>query len=195
MSKDNLEKAIEILLKGGVVIFPTDTVWGIGCRFDNQEAVSRIYKIKGTPVTWPFPILVSNVSQVAALAEINEAAWKLMEKYWPGALTIILRRIKADIPGLSSYSAPGLGFRMPDLESLRFIIDKVGPIIGTSANFHGQPAPKRFEELEPKFTNLADLVLAGETKSGVESTVIDATVDPPKIIRYGAVVLHQFESM
>lgn len=179
--KNNLEKAIEVLLRGGVVIFPTDTVWGIGCRFDNQEAVSRIYKIKGTPAAQPFPILASNVSQAAAIAEINEAARKLMEKYWPGGLTIIME---------TKDGKRKIGFRMPDLQSLRFIIDKAGPIIGTSANFHGQPAPTRFEDLDPQFVKLADLVLAGETKSGVESTVIDATVDPPKIIRYGAVILH-----
>lgn len=191
-----IEKAAQILKNGGVIIFPTDTVYGIGCWFDSKQAVNRIYQIKGTPKDQPFPILVSNIKQVEALAEIPDIARELMQKYWPGGLTIIL-------PGLSTYFKPGLkqlhkpglehaklGFRMPDSSLVMTLIEKAGkPIIGTSANFHGATAPKSFEELDPEFIKLADYVLKGECKLGVESTVVDVTFNPPKILRQGAVSL------
>ena len=190
-------KAVQVLKSGGVVIFPTDTVYGIGCRFDDKKAVDRIYQIKGTSQNQPFPILVSDIKQVAKLAKISKVAKSLMDKHWPGALTIILP-IKPDLstyhkPGLKQLHKPGLnqykiGFRMPNSALVRLIIDKVGkPIIGTSANFHGHPTPKSYEELDPDFIKLVDYVIKGKCKGGVESTVADATVNPPKILRLGAV--------
>ncbi len=197
MVNSNINKAVSILKSGGVVIFPTDTVYGIGCRFDDKKAVDRIYQIKGTSQNQPFPILVSDIKQVAKLAKISKVAKSLMDKHWPGALTIILP-IKPDLstyhkPGLKQLHKPGLnqykiGFRMPNSALVRLIIDKVGkPIIGTSANFHGHPTPKSYEELDPDFIKLVDYVIKGKCKGGVESTVADATVNPPKILRLGAV--------
>ena len=166
--------------KGGVVIFPTDTVYGIGCRYDSQKAIDKIHRIKGTPKTQHFPILVGNSMQVEKIAQINESAKNLMKKHWPGGLTIILR---------SKNGKEKIAFRMPDLDSLRNIIEEVGPIIGTSANFHTQPAPRSDEELDPKLVSLADYVIKGECIGGRESTVVDTTVYPPKILRQGAIQL------
>src|SRR3989338_1657657 len=140
---EDLKKAVEVLKSGGIVIFPTDTVYGISCRFDNQKAIKRLYQIKGTPQNQPFPILVSKIDQVKSLAIITKICQQLINKYWPGAITIIL-------PSRHSSAAPQnntikVGFRMPYSDLIRFLIDRVGvPIIGTSANFHGQKPPKRF---------------------------------------------------
>src|SRR4030042_6849749 len=90
MNQPILEKAAQIFHSGGVVIFPTDTIYGIGCRYDNKKAIDRIYKIKKTPRNQPYPILVSSLNQVKKFAKITNPAQKLIEKYWPGALTIIL---------------------------------------------------------------------------------------------------------
>ena len=142
-SEDQIKEAIGILKGGGIIIFPTDTVYGICCRFDDKDAISRLYKIKKTPVTQPFPILVSDLSQVEKLAVINKTGEKLIKKFWPGALTIILR---------SKKGREKIGFRMPDSSLVRSLIDGVGePVIGTSANFHGHPPPKSYEELNPDF--------------------------------------------
>lgn len=175
--------AAQILKSGGVVIFPTDTVYGIGCRFDNKKAIDRIYQFKGTQKSQPFPTLVSRVDQVEKLAIINSRARQLMKKHWPGALTIILRSRNPN-----PAKTEKIGFRMPDSDLVRKLIDEVGvPIIGTSANFHTHPTPKSYEELDPKFTKLADLVIKGECQRGVESTVVDTTVSPIAILRQGAV--------
>ena len=180
-SEDQVEEAVGVLKKGGIVIFPTDTVYGIGCRFDDKDAIFRLYKIKKTPTTQPFPILVTNLSQVEGLAIINRTGEELIKKFWPGALTIILK---------SKNGKGKIGFRMPDPELVRSLIDGVGePVIGTSANFHGYPTPKSYKELNPDLIKLVDFVMEGECEGGVESTVVDATFDPPKVLRRGAITL------
>ena len=198
-SAKDLKKAARVLKAGGIVIFPTDTVYGIGCRFDDQRAIARLYQIKGTPRNQPLPILVSKTSQVNSLATITKIGKKLISKYWPGGLTIAL-------PGLSTYSKPGseqlcesglnaektekIGFRMPNSKLVLVLINQIGvPIIGTSANFHGQEPSKSFAELDPNLIKLADFVIKGKCQTGIESTVVDATVDPPRILRQGAVKL------
>src|SRR3990172_8598278 len=148
LPEDQIKEAVKILKKGGIVIFPTDTVYGICCRFDDKDAISRLYKIKKTPVTQPFPILVSDLSKVEKLAVINKTGEELIKKYWPGALTIILK---------SKKGIEKIGFRMPDSPLIKSLIDGVGmPITGTSANFHGSCAPKSYEELDSVFIKLAD---------------------------------------
>ena len=185
---EELSSAAEVLKSGGVVIFPTDTVYGIGCRCDDEKAVSRIYKIKGRPKDQPFPHLVSNIEQVKKIADITPLAQELINRYWPGGLTIIL---PVRHPELVSGPSQKIGFRMPDHKETLSMIDAVGvPIVGTSANFHGEPSPKSYEELDPKLQDLVDFVVKGECKNGIESTVIDTTVDPPKIIRQGAVKIN-----
>lgn len=170
----------EILKKGGVVIFPTDTVYGIGCRYDDKKAVNRIYKIKDRPKSQPFPYLVSNIQQVKKIADVTPIAQELIDKHWPGGLTIILK----------SRHNQKIGFRMPNHKELLLVIDMLGvPIIGTSANFHGQPPPASFDELDPKLIQLADFVIGGRAGGGIESTVVDTTVDPIKILRKGAIAL------
>lgn len=185
--EDQIEKAIAVLKNGGIVIFPTDTVYGIGCRFDIQAAVNRIYQIKGTAKSQPFPILVSSIKQVERIANINPQAKELMSKFWPGGLTIIL---SPRHPELVSGSHQKVGFRMPDSSLVRSLIEGVGvPVIGTSANFHGSNVPKSFKELDSGLIKLADFVVEGKCKQGIESTVVDATINPPKILRQGAVKL------
>ena len=179
--KDQIKEAVTILKEGGIVIFPTDTVYGIGCCFDNQRAVGRIYQIKNTPKTQPFPVLVSTTDQLRQYAQVTKQAENLIKKYWPGALTIVLR---------SKKSKGKIGFRMPDSALIKSIIDGVGePIIGTSANSHGSAAPKSYEELDSDFMKLADFVVKGVCEGKIASTVVDVTIDPPKILRQGAIKL------
>lgn len=176
-----IEKAALILKEGGVVIFPTDTVYGIGCRYDFPRSARRIRQIKDTGQDQQFPILVSDVGQVFEIAKVTEVAKELIEKYWPGGLTLILEGKNKDKVGL----------RMPDSLFTRTLIEEVGmPIIGTSANFHGKATPRSFEHLDKQFKKLADYTIKGECKSGKESTVVDTTVTPPKVLRRGAVSIN-----
>lgn len=177
-----IKKAAEILKNGGVVIFPTDTVYGIGCRFDDKDAINRIYDIKSRPKDQPFPILVSSIDQVKQLATITPLAEELIRKYWPGGLTIVLN---------SKEGSQKIGFRMPRSSLISLLIDLVGrPIIGTSANFHGQKSTSSFKQLDSELIKITDFVIRSNSKKGIESTVIDATINPPKITRQGAVKIN-----
>lgn len=185
LQSKEIKKAAQILKRGGIVIFPTDTVYGMGCCFDNQKAKERLYKIKGTPKSQPFPILVSSIGQVKALAKITKIASRLIHEYWPGGLTILLSAKRDSLR---------IGFRMPNSQLLLSIIEEVGvSIIGTSANFHDAKTPTRFEELDPRLVELADYVIKGRCQGRIESTVVDATVGPFKILRRGAVSFDDFE--
>ncbi|OGD87106.1 threonylcarbamoyl-AMP synthase [Candidatus Curtissbacteria bacterium RBG_13_35_7] len=172
-----IETAVEILKKGGVILFPTDTVYGLGCRMDRPTAIQRIKKIKRT--TQYLPILVDNINQVHKLAFMDNQAIHLANIYWPGGLTIILK---------SKRENEKIGIRMPNSNVVRQLIDRLGiPIIGTSANFHGAKAVYSDKELDPKLVSLVDYVIKGECDQKIESTVVDATLIPVKVLREGAV--------
>ena len=174
-----IEKAAAVLKGGGIVVFPTDTVYGIGCLNSNQEAIGKIYAIKGRSQTIKFPVLVANETQVEELANVTDQARDLISKHWPGALTVVLERKD----GMGTC-----GFRMPNSSLIQELIEKAGePIIGTSANFHTKPSAKTFKQLDPELIKKVDFVIKGECKMGMESTVVDATVNPPQVLRQGAV--------
>lgn len=176
---NQVDQAVQVLKNGGIVIFPTDTVYGIGTRPDISEAVEKIYRIKKTSQAQKFPILVSTIDQVESYAEVTDLAKSLMQKYWPGALTLILKK---------KGSSEKIGFRMPKSEIVKNLIDRLGvPIIGTSANIHGQKPPLSFEQLDPQIKSKADFVIKGKCKLQKESTVVDATGDSLVVLRQGAI--------
>lgn len=188
MSKQ-IEEAIRVLKNGGIVIFPTDTAIGIGCKIDDKNAVERLFKIRRRPKTKAVPVLFSSVDMVRKyIKEIPQDVENLMKKYWPGVLTIILCCNKVNVPLLVRGGGDTLGVRIPNNKIIREIISRVGvPILGPSANFNGEKTPFEFEDLSLELVNLVDYVLNGEV--GLEkkvSTVVDCTVEPWKIIRQGA---------
>ena len=172
-----LEKAVEILAKGGIVVFPTDTVYGFGCKFDDKVAVSRLYQIKGTPKNQPMPVLIDKKSYLKKFGcKVPPAAKKLINTFWPGAVTLIFN---------SKFGK--IGLRMPNHPITLSLISEAGfPIIGTSANFHRKPTPKSFSELDGNFLEKVDFVLEGECFLQKESTIVDFTTSPPKVLRQGA---------
>lgn len=187
---DKFIEAIEVFKNGGIVIFPTDTAIGIGCRMDNQDAVERLFKIRRRPKAKAVPVLLSNMDMVREyIKEIPQDVEKLMKKYWPGAITLILQCNEVKVPSLVRGGRQTLGVRIPGHKVIREIISRVGvPILGPSANFSGEKTPFKFENVSPKLTSMADYVLKGDEKLGDNvSTVIDCTVTPWKIIRKGAI--------
>lgn len=186
-----IQKAIDIIRKGGIAIYPTDTAFGIGCRIDDTKAVDRLFTIRKRPLTQAMPVLVSSIDM--ALAYFDSASHivrHLMKTYWPGALTIIYRYKKNMVYGPLLGGGTTIGLRMPNHPTALALIEGVGvPIAGPSANFHGEKTPYTFEELDPKLTKLVDVVVPGVCTLKSASTVVDCTVNPYKIIRQGAVDL------
>lgn len=188
----NYEKIKEILEKGGVVIYPTDTVYGIGCALTSLEGIEKIYLSKERDKNSPLIALISKKEYWKKIAVVSKEKEKLLEKlidkYWPGALTIILKK-KEIVPSEMVANGDTIGIRVPSLEVSRKIIEKVGGIMPTtSANISGEKTPKTYFELSEKIKERADIVVEYKEKIlGVESTIIDLTKEIPIILREGAI--------
>lgn len=187
----NIQKAIKILREGGIVIFPTDTAFGIGCRIDNEKAIERLFDIRKRPRNQPVSVLVDSIemAQDYLLPISEEVKQKLIKKYWPGALTIVLQSRTDKVPSLVRGGGNNLGVRMPNNKITLSLIKGVGvPILGPSANFHGERTPYELKDLNPELIKLVDYVVSSQDKSGENaSTVIDCSKKPWKILRKGAV--------
>ncbi len=188
-----IEKAIKVFKEGGIVIFPTDTAYGIGCRMDNEDSVKRLFSIRKRPQSQATPVLFSSIQMMKEyLLNIPEdVKEKLMDIYWPGALTIILPCKTDRVFNLIRGNSNNMGARIPNDDNLISIIEKLGVgVLGPSANFHGQPTPYSFNDLDPELVKSVDYVIKSEAILKEVSTVIDCSVDPWNIIREGAVKLN-----
>lgn len=190
---DQINQAAQIIKEGGVVIFPTDTAFGVGCRIDSEAAIKRLFTLRKRPETQATPVLVSSIEM--AQEYLHPIPYivsdKLVKHYWPGALTIVLPCKSEKIPALVRGGGHTLGIRMPDHEITLSLIDKVGvPLLGPSANFHGNITPFSFEKLDPELVKLVDFVVKGECRRKEASTVIDCSKEPWKILREGAVKIN-----
>jgi L-threonylcarbamoyladenylate synthase len=187
--QETIQQAITIASGGGIIIYPTDTAFGIGCRIDNHAAVTRLFTIRRRPVTQAIPALVSSQSMALAYFDNpSDIVRRLMKKYWPGALTIIAPCKKDLIYSPIRGNRETVGLRMPDHQTILKIIQGVGvPVLGPSANFHQDPTPYRIEDLNSELIGLVDYVVPGVCSVRLASTVVDCSVQPCKIIRQGAV--------
>lgn len=187
---DQITKAIEILKQGGIVIFPTDTVYGIGCRIDDEQVVKRLFTLRKRPETKATPVLVSDLSMAKRYLEPvpQKVIDMLITPYWPGGVTVILSCQKEKVPELVRGGGNTIGVRMPNHPMTLALIEGLGvPVLGPSANFNAEKTPRRFSDLNPELVKLVDFVVEGECGLKQSSTVIDTTVTPWKILRQGAV--------
>lgn len=190
---NNLEQAIKVLQDSGVVIFPTDTAFGIGCRIDDTTAIARLFKIRKRPPSQATPVLVDSIGMAEKYlhSPLPNNVRHLMEYYWPGALTVIYKCKINKVPPLVRGGGKNLGVRMPNHKIALSLINAVGvPILGPSANFHGQGTPYKPDQIDQKLISLVDYVLKGDCKLQEISTVIDCSVKPWKIVRQGAVKIN-----
>jgi L-threonylcarbamoyladenylate synthase len=189
--KHIIQKAISILNAGGIVVFPTDTAFGVGCRIDMSGAIGRIFQIRNRPTTQALPVLVGSIDQALAyFTHPSDIVRHLMKTYWPGALTIVDTCKKELIDSPIRAGGETVGLRWPDHPIPQALIEGVGvPIVGPSANFHGKSTPFQFTALDPEFITLVDFVIPGDCIGTLSSTVVDCSRDPYTIIRQGAVTL------
>jgi L-threonylcarbamoyladenylate synthase len=187
---DQIDEAVEILNKDGIVIFPTDTAFGIGCRIDDESAIKRLFEIRKRPEGQAVPVLVNSLDMARDYIEdiSEEVVKKLINPYWPGALTIVLKARIDKVHLLVRGGGDTIGIRMPNHPTILSIIKRVGvPVLGPSANFHGEKTPFEFKDLNPKLTSLVDYVIKGECVVKKASTVIDCAGKSWKILREGAI--------
>jgi L-threonylcarbamoyladenylate synthase len=194
VSKSNPESKIikragKIIAQKGIVIFPAQYFYGIAVNALDVDALQKVFDIKKRPLQNPLLALVKNRKQLETLVDsIPDVAEILIDKYWPGNVTIIFKAAK-HIPDLITAKTGKIGLRMPWHPVAKAIVNEVNmPVTGTSANISGQPALSSIDAIDPLIIKNADLTLdAGELKSGLGSTVIDVTENPLKIIRQGQI--------
>ena len=194
--QQEIGRGVKILQKGGVIAFPTDTVYGLGADAFNSTAVERIYKIKNRPTHRQFPLLIADVEQLTTLAKpIPEIAWFLVRRFWPGGLTLVLPKTYS----LPNHLASGttIAVRVPNHPVCLALIQNLGgPIIGTSANISGQPAVLTAEEAGQQLKGKIDFIInGGRCPGGKESTVVDVTNNAPVILRQGIILSHEIDEV
>jgi L-threonylcarbamoyladenylate synthase len=180
-------QAAEVLRRGGLVAFPTDTVYGVGAPVFAAEAVSRLYTLKGRPLEKAIAVLVGDPSDVAGLAvSLPPEAARLAAAFWPGALTLVVPK-RAHVPEeVSSHGT--VGVRMPDHPVPLALLKVTGPLATTSANWSGEPSAVTAKQVLAALDGRVDLVLdGGRSPGGMSSTVLDCTASPPRILRQGPI--------
>ena len=194
---DKLHVPAEILKQGGVVIFPTETVYGIGANALNEDAVKKIYEAKRRPNDKPISLLVSNMNMIEMVSkDITELEYKLMKTFFPGPFTIILKK-KDIVPDIVTCGGDTVGIRMPDLEITRKLIDFAGiPLATPSANISGKPSGTNLETIMTDFKDSVDFYIdGGESKLGVASTVVRVIDGIPHILREGSITREEIEGV
>ena len=196
INTNSIEEAANTIKAGGLVVFPTETVYGLGANALDEKAVSKIFNAKGRPQDNPLIIHVSDFNIKKYIKDIPFVATKLMERFWPGPITFILN--KSDIiPLTTSAGLNTIGIRMPSNKIARELILKSGvPIAAPSANISGRPSPTEVERCIEDLNGKVEYILGGEGSNiGLESTILDCTVDPPCILRPGAITLEMLKEV
>ena len=191
-----IEKAADILRKGGVIAVPTDTLYGLAASTSSESAVRRIFCLKGRSAGAAMPVLIDTPDRVEQCAvSVPDAAWSLMRSFWPGALTIVLRR-SHQIPPIVSGGLDTVALRVPAHHVPRALVGELDtPITGTSANLTGHEGLTTAAAVGRVFGREIDLVVDGQAGVGLPSTVVDLTSPDPSVLRVGAVPTADIEAV
>jgi L-threonylcarbamoyladenylate synthase len=193
-SSDTIPHALGILKAGGLVAFPTDTVYGVGALAFDDQAVESIYVAKDRPIEKAIPVLLGDMVDLEKVGlDISNSARQLAARFWPGPLTILVPK-RVDLPPTVSATET-VGVRVPDHEVARALLRAAGPMAVTSANISGAPSPVTAEEVYEQLGGRIALIIdGGRTPGGVPSTLVDCTTAELKILREGPISLEELYS-
>jgi L-threonylcarbamoyladenylate synthase len=194
-SPEAISKALDVLRTGGLVAFPTDTVYGVGALAFDGKAVESIYVAKDRPIEKAIPVLIADIEDMEKVGtDIPGPAYKLAYRFWPGALTCVIPKQPA-LPEAVSATAT-VGVRVPDHEIARQLFRAAGPMAVTSANISGEQSPSTAEEVFRQLKGRIPLIIdSGRTPGGVPSTVVDCTTPNIKILREGPISAEEIQSV
>ena len=187
--------ASQVVRKGGLVVYPTETVYGLGCNPFNVEAVKRIFKAKGERGK-PLPILASSFKHIEKIASVSQEGEKIAKKFWPGPLTLVFPK-KLALPDIVTCNLDSVGVRIPKHDvALQLIGLSNGLLVGTSANRTGEKPPQTVQEAARQLKEEVDVILdGGSTTLGKPSTVADLTSKKPRILREGPISLKEISDI
>ncbi len=184
---DAVERIVDVLVAGGVVVLPTDTVYGLAALPDDGDAMARLFELKGRAATVPVAVLCATPMQALSIAgTVSSTAAVLAGRHWPGPLTLVLPR-DPDLDWDLGEPRSTIGVRCPDHRLVRRVAERTGPIAATSANRHGQPTPSTAADAAASLTGAVELVVDGGEIVGSASTVVDATGPEPVVLREGPI--------
>ncbi len=191
-----LARAAEIIRSGGLVAFPTETVYGLGANALDGDAAAKIYAAKGRPSDNPLIIHLADPSDAAGYACVNEAYERLAEAFMPGALTVILKK-RSNIPNTVTGGLDSVAVRVPENRYARRLIELAGvPIAAPSANLSGRPSPTKARHVIDDLDGRVDMIIdGGNTTVGLESTIVKLDTDPPTLLRPGKITLEQLAAI
>jgi L-threonylcarbamoyladenylate synthase len=189
-----IQQALEILKSGGIVAFPTDTVYGLGALAFDNAAIESIYIAKDRPIEKAIPVLIADIDDIILVAdEVPEMARIFASRFWPGPLTCIVPK-KQTLP-LAISATSTVAVRIPDHVDARALLSAAGPMAVTSANISGRQSPSTPQEVYDQLNGRIPLILdGGKTQGGVPSTLVDCTGEKPVILREGPISLDELLS-
>ena len=196
-TENDIAEAAEIIQQGGLVAFPTETVYGLGADALNADAVAKVYEAKGRPSDNPMIVHIARASDIGQLTPmLSEDIVNLIDNFWPGPLTMVLKK-KAGVPDRTTGGLDTVAVRMPDSEAaLELIREADCPIAAPSANISGRPSPTRASDVIADMDGRIDAVIQGDDcRVGIESTVLDMTGDTPVILRPGIITAEDIEAV
>ena len=180
-----IEKAVDVLKRGGIICYPTDTVYGMGCDIFNQKAVKRLHQIKGRPKQKPFSFMCSSLKKVSTYCSLSNSAYRVMKKNLPGAYTFVLPTLKI-VPKIMITKQKTVGIRVPESPICQMLVELLGnPIVTTSAGIDGKDLPTNAFEVEQLFGNQVDEIIDGGDVFPMPSSVISLVGSEVEILREG----------
>jgi L-threonylcarbamoyladenylate synthase len=187
LSRAAVDAAAQALAGGGLVAFPTDTVYGLAARPDVPGATGRVFEAKRRPRGLTLPLLCPDLSRAEQVAIIDDRARSLAERFWPGGLTIVLRRSERSESWDLGDDRRTVGVRVPAHDVALAVLSRAGPLAVTSANTSGEPTPRNCDGVREALGETVDVYLCAGSTGGVASTIVDLTGAQPAVLRQGAV--------
>lgn len=194
VDKENIDIIVEFLRNNQVIAFPTETVFGLGVRFSSKEALQSIYDLKQRESSKAVTLMVANPKDIEKYAIVDSTSKKIIETFMPGEITIILKK-QISIDEYFTAGKETIGIRIPNDPFVLELLKQVGPMLVTSANMSGYPDMINDQEVQNVFGNKIPMIVRGQSKSGIPSTVVDCSREVVKVVRKGNISLKQMEEV
>lgn len=190
--ENQMNEICDVIQKGGIVAFPTETVYGVGIHFDDEEALERLMEAKNRDYSKAITLMVADKADISQYAYISPQAQKMIDQFMPGMITLIFNK-KESVRDTMTNGKSTIGIRIPDSEFVLSLLKKVGPMLVTSANLSQHSNTTSTQEVLNQLDGRIDLVVDGKTSDNIASTVVDVSQDEIKILRAGKITKEQIE--
>ena len=188
----DIEQICEVIQNGGIVAFPTETVYGLGIRFNDQEALEHLMEAKNRDYSKAITLMVAHPQDILQYAYVSDKAQKIIKQFMPGMITLIFKK-KESVDDMMTNGKTTIGIRIPDSEFVLSLLKKVGPMLVTSANLSHHQNTTSTKEVLQQLDGRIDMIVDGKTSDNIASTVVDVSQDEIKILRAGKITKEQIE--